>query len=136
REIRLREPVIEPDALIIQDPTLVHQVDLFKGFRPSGTIIVNSARDFDALGLGDFARLHDPARMCTVPATELALKHVRRAVPNAALLGAFSAITGEVRLESVLAAIREKFPASIAEGNVQAARAAYDAVKQRQVAHA
>ncbi len=27
REIRLREPVMQPDALIIQDPTLLHQVD-------------------------------------------------------------------------------------------------------------
>ena len=27
KEIRLREPVLEPDALIIQDPTLLHQVD-------------------------------------------------------------------------------------------------------------
>ena len=34
KEIRLREPVLEPDALIIQDPTLLHQVDLFKGLRP------------------------------------------------------------------------------------------------------
>ncbi|PIX74739.1 MAG: 2-oxoacid:acceptor oxidoreductase, partial [Rhodocyclales bacterium CG_4_10_14_3_um_filter_68_10] len=28
KEIRLREPIIEPDALIIQDPTLLHQVDV------------------------------------------------------------------------------------------------------------
>ncbi len=33
KEIRLREPVLEPDALIIQDPTLLHQVDLFKGLQ-------------------------------------------------------------------------------------------------------
>src|SRR5205085_7568535 len=31
KEIRLREPVLTPDALIIQDPTLLHQVDLFEG---------------------------------------------------------------------------------------------------------
>ena len=30
KEIRLREPVLEPDALIIQDQTLLHQVDLFR----------------------------------------------------------------------------------------------------------
>src|SRR5512140_340803 len=52
REVRLREPVLTPDALIIQDPTLLHQVDLFKGFKPSRIIIINSMRDFDALGLG------------------------------------------------------------------------------------
>ena len=37
RPIRLREPVSAPDALIIQDPTLLHQVDVFAGLRPTAT---------------------------------------------------------------------------------------------------
>ncbi len=64
--------------------------------------------------------------MCTLPASELALKHVGRAVPNAALLGGFAAITGVIKLPSVLAAIREKFPSAIAEKNVAAATEAFD----------
>ena len=36
KEIRLREPVLEPDALIVQDPTLLHQVDLFSGLQARG----------------------------------------------------------------------------------------------------
>src|SRR3954452_16206859 len=31
REIRAGEPIAAPDALIIQDPTLLHQVDVFSG---------------------------------------------------------------------------------------------------------
>ena len=31
RPIRSREPISEPDAVIVQDPTLLHQVDLFGG---------------------------------------------------------------------------------------------------------
>src|SRR3974377_1022807 len=34
KEIRLREPVLDPDSLIIQDSTLLHQVDLFSGLQP------------------------------------------------------------------------------------------------------
>src|SRR5476651_2025014 len=56
REIRLREPVMQPDALIIQDPTLLHQVDLFSGLAPGGYILVNSTRGFEELGIGDLAR--------------------------------------------------------------------------------
>ncbi len=125
REIRLREPVIAPDALIIQDPTLLHQVDLFKGLSGEGFILINSTRGFAELGLSEFTRRFHAARLCTLPATEIALKHVGRAVPNAALLGGFAAITGEIRLASVVAAIREKFPAAIAEKNVAAATAAH-----------
>ena len=131
KEIRTREPVMEPDALIIQDPTLLHQVDLFNGLHDAGYILINSSRSFEALGLGEFAREHH-YRVCSVPASELALKHVGRPLPNAALLGGFAAVSGEIRLESVIDAIRGKFPAKIAAGNIAAATEAYETVTRSQ----
>ena len=110
REIRLREPVMRPDALIMQDPTLLHQVDLFKGLPREGYVLLNSTRGFDELGLAEFIRGFRRERLCTLPATEIAMKHVGRAVPNVPLLAAFAAITGQIRHESVVKAIREKFP--------------------------
>ena len=114
RAIRLREPVLNPDALIIQDATLLHQVDLFNGLAQGGVVLFNSSRSLTGIGLEQY-------RIVTLPATELALKHVGRPVPNAALLGGFAAVTGLLKLESVVAAIREKFPKAIAEKNVAAA---------------
>jgi len=128
KEVRLREPVLAPDALIIQDQTLLHQVDLFSGLPARGYVLLNSVKSLEALGLDGFARGAQRYRMCTLPATELALKHVGRAVPNAALLGGFAAITGMIKLQSVLAAIREKFPSAIGEKNVAAATEAFDIV--------
>jgi pyruvate ferredoxin oxidoreductase gamma subunit len=125
KEIRLREPVLSPNALIIQDPSLLHQVDLFNGLQPDGYVLINSTRSFEALGLGDFVRAFDPSRLRTVAATGIALKHVGQPFPNAALLGGFAAFSGQVRLASVVAAIREKFPRKIAEGNVAAAKEGY-----------
>lgn len=126
KEIRLREPVAHPDALIIQDATLLHQVDLFSGVPPSAYVLINSTRTFDELGIGEFVRKLDPRRLCTVPATDIALRHVGRPVPNVPLLGGFAAISGLLRLDSVCAAIREKFPTRIATANVAAATEAYD----------
>ena len=123
--IQLREPVIEPDALIIQDPTLLHQVDLFKGLHAEGYILINSTRSLEELGLGEFGRAFRAHRVSTVPATELALKHVGRPLPNAALLGGFAALTGEIALASVVAAILDRFPKKIAESNIAAATSAY-----------
>jgi len=125
RAIRLREPIMAPDAIIIQDPTLLHQVDVFGGLVPDGYVLINTSRTFEELGLGEFMSGLRRERLCTVPATELALKHVGRAVPNAALLAGFAAVSGRISLEAVSAAIREKFPSKIAEGNVAAANAAH-----------
>ncbi|MGF1548756.1 MAG: 2-oxoacid:acceptor oxidoreductase family protein [Thiotrichales bacterium] len=129
KEIRLREPVMEPDALIIQDTTLLHQVNLFEGLSDHGFILINSTRSLEDLGLDEFLRDHPGDKLVTVPATELALKHVGRPVPNAALLGGFAAISGRLGLESVEAAIRDRFSGKIADGNVAAARAAFAAVQ-------
>jgi len=130
REVRLREPVLDPDGLIVQDPTLLHQVELFKGVRSTGYLLINSSRDFTELGLGAYVRSFRPERVATVPATEIALTRVGRPVPNAALLGGFSALTGIVRLESIIAAIRDKFPKAIAERNAAAADEAFAHVQK------
>ena len=130
REIRLREPVMKPDALIIQDPTLLYQVNLFQGLSERGCVVVNSSRDLSDLGLADFRRDNPESNVVTVPATELALEHVGRPLPNAALLGGFAALTGLIRLESIEAAIRKKFPSKVAEANIAAARAAAQSVTE------
>jgi pyruvate ferredoxin oxidoreductase gamma subunit len=125
REIRVREPVMEPDALIVQDPTLLHQVDVFGGCKREGFILINSAKSFDELGLGDFVKDFRRERLLTVPASELAREHTGRAVANAALLGGFAALSGYVSLDAVESAICERFTATVAAGNVAAARAAH-----------
>jgi pyruvate ferredoxin oxidoreductase gamma subunit len=125
RPIRTREPVMEPDALIVQDVTLIHQVDLFAGLSPRGYILVNTSQSFDELGLGDFAKGFHRERLLTCPATELALEHLGRPLSNAALLGGFAAQSGQVSLDAIESALRERFPGEVGERNAAAAKAAY-----------
>lgn len=131
-EIRLREPIMQPDALIIQDATLLHQVDVFSGLKKDGFILINTTRTFEQLGLGEFVKDFHPAHLLTVPATELALKHVRRPVPNVPLLGAFAALGSLVSLEAVHAAIAQKFTGAVAQGNQAAATEAYGIVMEQE----
>jgi pyruvate ferredoxin oxidoreductase gamma subunit len=124
RPIRVREPIVAPDALIIQDPTLLHQVDVFGGMRPGGAVLINTSRPIADLGLADL-----DLDVLAVPATELARELVGRPLPNAALLGGFAALCGVVSLESVTTAIRARFPREVGEGNAAAAVAAHDLVE-------
>ncbi len=135
--IRAREPIVEPDALIVQDPTVLHQVDVFGGVGADGYVLINTTRTLDELGLEGLGQRFRRERVVTVPATELAREHLGRPLPNAALLGAFSALTGVVSPESVASAIRRRFAGTIAEGNVAAALAASEAVaRQEEMARA
>jgi len=129
KEIRLREPIMNPDALIIQDPTLLHQVDCFAGLKPDGYILINTNKTFEQLGLGEFVNSHRAERLCTVSATDIALKHVGRPVPNVPLFGGFAAVSGILKIESVIKAIEDKFSGKIAAGNIAAAKEAYEIVK-------
>ena len=123
--IRTREPIVEPDGLIVQDATLLHQVDLFSGVGPEALILVNSSRSMEELGLSDLLQGPARRRVLTVPATELAREHTGRAVPNAALLGGFAALSAVVSIDAVILAIRDRFGGEVAEGNAAAARQAF-----------
>jgi pyruvate ferredoxin oxidoreductase gamma subunit len=134
KPIRTREPVTEPDALIVQDPTLLHQADLLAGLTSSGYILVNSTRGFGELGLGEFVSELHPERLLVVAASSLAMTHLGRPLPGAAMLGGFAALTGAVSLDSVLAALTERFSGPVADGNVAAAKAAFAYVQDERKA--
>ena len=125
RRIRLREPIVEPDAVIVQDPTLLHHVDVFGGLLADGYVLINSARTIDELGLQELRDRHHPERLLSIPAGELARTHLGRPIPNAALLGALAALTGLISLSALEQAIAARFSGEAAEGNRGAARDAF-----------
>jgi pyruvate ferredoxin oxidoreductase gamma subunit len=137
-EIRLREPILAPDVLIVQDPTLLHQVDVFQGLHQDGYVLINSRRSFEQLGLAEIAQHFRRERLICVPATEIALQHLGRPLPNAVLLGGFAALSGLVSLPAVAHAIRDRFKGPVAEDNVAAATEAYEVVQREreELAHA
>jgi pyruvate ferredoxin oxidoreductase gamma subunit len=128
RAIRTREPVSAPDALVIQDVTLLHQADLFAGLTPRGYVLVNSTASLHDLGLDELAAGHGAGKFRTLPASNLALAHLGRPLPGAPLLGGLAALTGVVGLDALLAAIADRFTGAVAAGNAAAARAAFEFV--------
>jgi pyruvate ferredoxin oxidoreductase gamma subunit len=128
-EIRSREPIEAPDALVVQDPTLIHQVDLFSGVSGDAFLVINTVRSFAELGLDGLAATFRLERVCMVPASEIARRRLGRPLPNAALLGALAALTGVVSLDSVAGAIRMRFAGGVGRANVAAAQEAFAAVR-------
>ncbi|HXH85556.1 MAG TPA: 2-oxoacid:acceptor oxidoreductase family protein [Nitrospira sp.] len=126
--IRTRESVTHPDIVIVQDPTLLHHVDVFGGLAADGYILINSTFSVEELGIGEFLANLPDRHCCIIPASDIGQKHLKRPIANTPLLGAFAAMTGLIKLASVESAIRCKFPGHLGEANAFAAREAYDHV--------
>ena len=124
-EIRLREPIQEPDVVLIQDRTLLESVPVFSGLQPEGYV------------LKDLIKQLPKGHVMSVPATNYALESLGRPLPGAGMLAGFAAITGSMKLESVQKAYAVKFAGRIAEANAEIARLAYEAVlSQKEKIHA
>lgn len=130
-KIRTREPVMYPDVVIVQDQTLLPIVDVFGGLKDDGYALINSRKSLEELGCTDFAAQRPQGHVMTVPANSIAREYTGRTVPNAVLLGAFAALTGLCQLESVSAAIMQRFPGEVGKKNAAAAAAAYEYVIQK-----
>jgi pyruvate ferredoxin oxidoreductase gamma subunit len=123
-KIRGRYQIIEPDYLVVQDPTLILTgVPVFNGLKDDGVAIVNTERSPDELGI------ETKARILTLPATKIALEILGRPIMNTTLMGAFAGATGLISTEGIARAIRHRFPEPIAEKNVVAVEKAYEMMK-------
>jgi pyruvate ferredoxin oxidoreductase gamma subunit len=125
--IELCEPVMSPDLLIIQDPTLFQAVDVFSGLASDGFVLINTSRRVEDLHIEEAVQRLPDNHVATVAATELAMRYIGRSTPNTALLGALTALTGVIQFSSVIKAINGRFSGDVAERNVSVAQSAHDA---------
>lgn len=125
--IRDRQPVTTPDAIVVQDATLLKcDSTLLAGLSPAGYVLLNAPavacpNAFSRLPSGHFVAL---------PASEFARRHVGRPLPNAPLLGALAALTGIVTLDALREALRWRFPGPAGVRNADAAGEAFHAARR------
>jgi pyruvate ferredoxin oxidoreductase gamma subunit len=134
RTIRTREPVLAPDVVLVQDPTLLASEDPFVGLVPGGTVVVATDHpaawvraEAQAATAGTGAGAGD-ARVLTVPAMRFALEHLGKPKPSAAMLGAYAAATGQITLDAVQHVFRARYPGKVGDQNAAAAAQAFEYV--------
>ena len=125
RPIRAHDPITTPDAIVVQDPTLLHVPGVVAGIVEDGYLLVNSSRTAEELGLALLTPQLSADHRVTVAASELARERLGRPVPNTALLGALAALTGIVSLEALQQAIHQRFAGPLAEPNAALAADAF-----------
>ena len=126
-KINIRSEIYHPDIVLVLEPSLIQAVDVTKGLKDNGTLIINTNQTKDKLGIkGNY-------KVYTVDATSIALKIFGKAIVNTAVLGAFAAVTKTISLESLKKAINERFLTTkgklLADLNNKAIEEVYNASK-------
>ena len=123
KPIRIRCKVSAPDYVIVQDPTILSEVNVFFGLKEDGKVLINSEKSVTDLGL----KTHEK-QIFTASAENMARKILGRPIMNTALLGIFAALTGELSLSATLKAVRSKFPGELGEKNARLVEECYKQV--------
>ena len=125
-KIWIRTHVYHPDHVVVLDRTLLQGVDVTKGLKPGGWILLNSFAPPVHL------ELLTGYRVAFVDATRIALKHGlgtrTHPIVNTAMMGAFARTLGTPPMEAIARAIQEELPGKSAE-NILAAEEGYAGVQ-------
>jgi 2-oxoacid:acceptor oxidoreductase gamma subunit (pyruvate/2-ketoisovalerate family) len=125
-EIHLRSEIYTPDIVIVLDESIMDVVDVLKGLKKDGKILVNTQKNPNEF---DFSKTY---RVSTVDATAIALQHdiLVGGIPliNTPILGAVPKILDKVSLQSIQNTIKEKWKGDLATQNVKATQDAYEKV--------
>ncbi|MCM8762963.1 MAG: 2-oxoacid:acceptor oxidoreductase family protein [Candidatus Omnitrophica bacterium] len=122
--IRLRSQIYEPDYVLIVDNTLLRGFNCFAGLKDKGIAIINAEVGFEA------PKVKPSQKVFVIPANAIAEETIGRPLGNTALIGAFAAVSGELKLETLIEAVRQIFSGKAEEGNIAALKRGYAFIKK------
>ena len=124
QKILARNNVYTPDHVVVQDAKLLQSVDVTRGLKPGGWILLNIPNPPEKLS--PFVGF----RLALVDATQIAVKCElgTRTHPNTAMIGAFARIMNMPPLDIISEAIQAEI-ATQPHKNIQASKDAYEQVK-------
>ena len=114
--IRLRSKIYNPEYAIVIDATLMKSEDVFEEIKDGGIVIINSEKEYEENG---------NAKVFSIPASNIALEVIGRPLGNTAMLGAFAALSNQIKIDSLKNAIIERFKGEIGEKNSACAQRGY-----------
>lgn len=125
-KILLRTNVYYPNHVVVQDQTLLHGVNVTRGLKPGGWILINStAPPADRKPFINY-------QLALVDANRIALRNQlgtrTHPIVNTSMIGAFARMTGMPPLDAIRDVIREEVPDTFMQ-NIAAAEDAYREVQ-------
>lgn len=127
KEIRTQEPVVDPDAVVVMDETVMDSEYVTGNLDKNESLIVNSKSDPEEIRK---KAPHFEGRIHAIDATGAALRITGNPNPNMVLVGQLIKITEIVSLESAAEIFREVFTEKLGkeltEKNIRAMEIGFD----------
>jgi len=129
KHITTYAPVVNPDIVMVIDPTLVGPVDVAEGLTDEGMLVVNTSKSPDEIRKETGFK----GKVFTVDATKISIDTVGKNLPNTPMLGALVKVSGVIPIEAVKNSIKNKFFKKLGEektnATVKGVELAYEQVK-------
>lgn len=127
--IKVHSGVLEPDMVVVIDPTLLSAVNVSEGMKKEGFLLVNTKGDKEEIKkITGFT-----GNIYVCDATGIALQHIGSPVPNMPMLGALLKLQEVVKKEILIEEFKKKMGKKLKpeklEANLKAIEEAYKQVK-------
>lgn len=131
-KIRVHSNIYDPDFVVVVDETLLESVDVTKGLKESGAIVINTSKD--KKDIMKHLKGYKGA-VYTIDARSVSERALGKYFPNSPMLAAIVKICGVMPLDTFLSEMRNSFKHKFAskpeviEGNMKALELALQEVK-------
>lgn len=127
--ITVHSNIYEPDYVVVVDESLLESIDVTKGLKPTGAVIINSERSKEELR----ELLHGyQGEVYTVNAKQISLRALGKNYPNSPMLAAAVAVSNVMERNDFLKEMRASFQHKFAkkpeviDGNMLALEQGFD----------
>ena len=131
KEIRVHSNIYEPDFVAVVDDTLLHTVDVTKGLKKDGAILINTEKAQEEI----IPLLNGyEGKVYLIDARKVSMKTLGKYFPNTPMLAGMVKISGvmseEVFLKEMESSLQHKFARKpeVLDGNMQALKEALSEV--------
>ena len=129
---KVHSNIYTPDYVVVVDETLLKSVDVTKGLKETGALIINSKKTPEEIRpmLNGYE-----GKVCAVDAEKISMETLGRNFPNTPMLGAVVKVSNVIDQERFVKDMRESFEhkfankESIIEGNMKALVKSMEEVK-------
>jgi pyruvate ferredoxin oxidoreductase gamma subunit len=111
------------DTVVVIDETLLETVDVTKGLKEGGRILINTKAKADRFPF------REKFQVTTLDATAIALEELGQPIANTVMLGAFAAVNDFVGIEAVLKAVDKGMPENLRAKNKKAVERAHRLIR-------